>query len=318
MQALRDDADRLQAQHNMALSAATAETNRVRADVQRLQRTVEELQTSNFDFKKFVQTITEEDDAIRDQLEAMLATGLGVLRYSNVGVACLKLGATLERVVYALHEKMAAPRSCATADDDRANVLTTEVRMREVQLDALRNEVDELHIGFRTMEKLAADRLDALEQLRSELDQANAQAAARSDAQRHITASLQQEIACHIESIAQLQAEKRSALTTSATEIESYEDVLKEEFAVMRKAYELKAKQAQEQLEAQEKNHFKQLHELVRKHKEDRVLEEIRTKKIQHELQILKEKYIHAASGITSAAISIKDPLGGASSNVGT
>ena len=37
----------------------------------------------------------------------------------------------------------------------RANVLATEVRMREVQLDALRNEVDELHIGFRTMEKLA-------------------------------------------------------------------------------------------------------------------------------------------------------------------
>ena len=35
----------------------------------------------------------------------------------------------------------------------------------------------------------------------------------------------------------------------------------------MRKAYELKAKQAQEQLEAQEKNHFKQLHELLRKHK---------------------------------------------------
>ena len=76
------------------MSAAKAETNRVRADAQRLQRTVEELQTTNFDYKKFVQTITEEDDAIRDQLEAMykpwftafviayatcrLATGLGV------------------------------------------------------------------------------------------------------------------------------------------------------------------------------------------------------------------------------------------------
>ena len=51
------------------------------------------------------------------------------------------------------------------------------------------------------------------------LDQANAQAAARSDAQRQIISSLKQEIACHVESIAQLQAEKRSALTTSATEV---------------------------------------------------------------------------------------------------
>ena len=47
------------------------------------------------------------------------------------------------------------------------------------------------------------------------------------------------------------------------------------------------------------------------------MLEEIRAKKIQHELQILKEKYIHAVSG-TSSAISIKDPLGGATSNVAT
>ncbi|OQR83384.1 hypothetical protein ACHHYP_14777 [Achlya hypogyna] len=285
---MRDDWDARKAAHATDLANARTDMDHLHREAQQLRAHANQLMATNFDYKKFVQAVTEEDDAIRLQLDAMLETDLRTLQYSNMGVACLKLGASLEKFLTAVQLKTS--QQDATPPSDIAR-FEAEGQRNRAQIIALRNEVDELQIGFRTMERLSADRLEMVEQLRVELEETIARDAQRQEAHNHVEASLHQQIQCHIESIEQLQAEKRQLQQGAGHDKDTYEDVLREEFQVMRKAFELKARQAQDRVEVQEKAHFRQIQDLLRKHKEERALEEIKTKKIVHELELLKEQH---------------------------
>ncbi|OQR91995.1 hypothetical protein THRCLA_08823 [Thraustotheca clavata] len=282
--------------HDHELEILRCEIAQYKENMHIIQHRLDQVMAQSFDYKKFIQTITEEDDSIRHQLEKMIESQLGIVDYSNIGVTCLKTGSTLAKFINAIQDKMKTQKfeslqqtSVKDQVKDLTNEMETERRNNQLQMNILHSEIEELHVGFRTMERLASDRLDTMEQLHVELEEIKAKYQLFTENQHQIEQSLYQEIQCHLDSIEQLKAEKRQLIQKShRDEAETYEDVLKQEFQVMRKAYELKAKQAQEHIEMQEKAHFRQIQELIRKHKDERIIDEMKTNKL---LCALKEKY---------------------------
>ncbi|CAK4102237.1 unnamed protein product [Aphanomyces euteiches] len=146
-----------------------------------------------------------------------------------------------------------------------------------------------------SLEKIAHDRLERIEQMRMDADEKDVRMTMR-EAEFHQTiTNLHQEIACHLDCIEQLKKEKRELIQSHESNevleaMGSYEEVLKQEFHTMRQAFELKAKQAAERLESQEKKHFQQLQDTMRKYRDERMAAEVQLNKFKCEINVLREK----------------------------
>ncbi|CAK4213923.1 unnamed protein product [Aphanomyces euteiches] len=146
-----------------------------------------------------------------------------------------------------------------------------------------------------SLEKIAHDRLERIEQMRMDADEKDVRMTMR-EAEFHQTiTNLHQEIACHLDCIEQLKKEKRELIQSHESNevleaMDSYEEVLKQEFHTMRQAFELKAKQAAERLESQEKKHFQQLQDTMRKYRDERMAAEVQLNKFKCEINVLREK----------------------------
>ncbi|RHY68989.1 hypothetical protein DYB38_008573 [Aphanomyces astaci] len=138
-------------------------------------------------------------------------------------------------------------------------------------------------------------RWEVIEQLRAQLDEWTVQRGMKEMALQQSITSLNQEIACHLDCIDQLQKDKRALVQSQCNDsevqaIDSYEEVVKQEIHVMKRAFELKARLAMEQMDTQDRAHFKQVQELLRKHKDERMADQLQAKKLAHECRTLQEK----------------------------
>jgi hypothetical protein len=83
--------------------------------------------------------------------------------------------------------------------------------------------------------------------------------------------SLQAEVCYFKDALEKLQKEKRELLLKSMTDqteiADTYEEVIKQEFHVMKNAFEKKANAAEEKAANLEKDHFKHVQTLIRKHR---------------------------------------------------
>ncbi|RHY97109.1 hypothetical protein DYB26_001000 [Aphanomyces astaci] len=138
-------------------------------------------------------------------------------------------------------------------------------------------------------------RWEVIEQLRAQLDEWTVHRGMKEMALQQSITSLNQEIACHLDCIDQLQKDKRALVQSQCNDsevqaIDSYEEVVKQEIHVMKRAFELKARLATEQMDTQDRAHFKQVQELLRKHKDERMADQLQAKKLAHECRTLQEK----------------------------
>ncbi|KAF0691481.1 Aste57867_17307 [Aphanomyces stellatus] len=243
-----------------------------------------------------VGTVTEEDDALVARIEASLdclqTNDPHAFDLSIDGITTLKVGRSLQLAFQLFGERWRDQAQDAAVN---SSALHIELEQLEHKLAHKQRELADVRVVLIVMEGLATERLDTIEQLRVQLEEGSVQRSMKESALQQSITSLNQEITCHLESIEQLKKEKREIIHDQCNESEvlvmdSYEEVLKQEFAVMKKAFELKAKQAMDQLETQEKAHFKQMQDLIRKHKEDRMAEEMKAKKMQHDLTTLRDK----------------------------
>ncbi|CAK5237038.1 unnamed protein product [Aphanomyces euteiches] len=236
---------------------------------------IELLQSKIQQFEMLVAGYTEEDDALLTQLISIDGTtSLKVAKYIQQAFEKLTKRLQLISVNYSqAHEQL------------QIKVQDAEARMNFVEVEKS------------SLEKIAHDRLERIEQMRMDADEKDVRMTMR-EAEFHQTiTNLHQEIACHLDCIEQLKKEKRELIQSHESNevleaMGSYEEVLKQEFHTMRQAFELKAKQAAERLESQEKKHFQQLQDTMRKYRDERMAAEVQLNKFKCEINVLREKCI--------------------------
>ncbi|RHY28958.1 hypothetical protein DYB32_005569 [Aphanomyces invadans] len=231
------------------------------AELQRVQDKHTALQESTAELQRLVTSLTEEDDALVQRVE----------RWLRCRIACTN-----------------------RIDGSRRLVGLDESGATAIDMDGIS--------GLKVAKAIAA----ALQQL----DEASVQRELQEAVLHQTIARLNVEITGHLETIDQLQQDKRDLIQSQCSDSEvgtsfwrparsrrrqvlamdTFEQVVKAEFETMKRAFEVKAKHAIDQMEAQEKLHFKQVQDLVRKHQEDRMVQELKAKKVAHDLRILQER----------------------------
>ncbi|RQM21024.1 hypothetical protein B5M09_000213, partial [Aphanomyces astaci] len=248
------------------------------------------LEDSTYELKGLVTTLTEEDDALVQRIEYCVEgpTVSPELALDVDGISALKVAKPLARAFQVLSAVVPS-----VAASDAARQSTTRQFEREL-LVAL-GEVAQANETISSLEALAQTRWEVIEQLRAQLDEWTVQRGMKEMALQQSITSLNQEIACQLDCIDQLQKDKRALVQSQCNDsevqaIDSYEQVVKQEIHVMKRAFELKARLAMEQMDTQDRAHFKQVQELLRKHKDERMADQLQAKKLAHECRTLQEK----------------------------
>ncbi|ETW06100.1 hypothetical protein, variant [Aphanomyces invadans] len=264
------------------------------AELQRVQDKHTALQESTAELQRLVTSLTEEDDALVQRVERWLV-GLdesGATAIDMDGISGLKVAKAIAAALQQVGYTLACLRSSAAA---RTRDAASSACHMERQLGAMHDQLADAKAAIASLESVAVGRLDTIEQLRVQLDEASVQRELQEAVLHQTIARLNVEITGHLETIDQLQQDKRNLIQSQCSDSEvlamdTFEQVVKAEFETMKRAFEVKAKHAIDQMEAQEKLHFKQVQDLVRKHQEDRMVQELKAKKVAHDLRILQER----------------------------
>ncbi|RHZ11458.1 hypothetical protein DYB31_004538, partial [Aphanomyces astaci] len=201
--------------------------------------------------------------------------------------------AALNNTIMGLHEEVDVTKRALRHT-------TQELETASLKLELLQHECQRHDTTMKTLvgeneEMVNQTRWEVIEQLRAQLDEWTVHRGMKEMALQQSITSLNQEIACHLDCIDQLQKDKRALVQSQCNDsevqaIDSYEEVVKQEIHVMKRAFELKARLATEQMDTQDRAHFKQVQELLRKHKDERMADQLQAKKLAHECRTLQEK----------------------------
>ncbi|ETV85018.1 hypothetical protein, variant [Aphanomyces astaci] len=175
------------------------------------------LEDSTYELKGLVTTLTEEDDALVQRIEHWLASVEGPtvspeLALDVDGISALKVAKPLARAFQVL----AAVVPSVAASDARQST----TRQFERELLVALGEVAQANETISSLEALAQTRWEVIEQLRAQLDEWTVQRGMKEMALQQSITSLNQEIACQLDCIDQLQKDKRALVQSQCNDSE--------------------------------------------------------------------------------------------------
>lgn len=231
--------------------------------------------------------VSAPQDWSSEHLQALLESGTSASRGSIVE--------KIRRIVLLLqkaYEKLETYPARIEVYERKQKEFSTIVENYEIRLRAAQQDLENMKAVMDHNDRLAKERLEPIEATRMELEEKLVLREQEFEAQSREIQQLTTESDFKKKTIDKLQQDKRELLkqhVTDETFADTYEAVMKVEFETMKMALSRRVNAAEEQVETIEKDYARKIRDLLKSHKDERVVHELKLRRATSEIHVLKE-----------------------------